>query len=541
MADWSIALIDTDSDDPMAMAVEAGIPSEPPGNARSVASINWADSGPGIDWPEWYWLSWDEDRSTWILWQQTDSEESAYGVSPPILPVAWCSGIGSDVEAAGALLEAWWRNAVATGQDRFQSLEDTSLLTEREVHAIASRVWPEADWSDLEDEVELEESEAEPVGRGTETFGWLTMSRLRGDLGPIVEALSHEDASRRLEAVDALSAFEPEDAHEGALKALSDAHPGVRTRAASLLARSPTPTAVASLLDRLAADDSPEVRRACAAALGQIADAVAADGLVEALSDEAPSVRAAAVVALARAGGASAIAPLSDLLEDVEEETAVRESALDALTKLGATEVPQLSRALGDESPGVRLAAARSLLEWFISTFTGALGSLLNEPGGMVSHDAIEVLRWAPGQFEDSVVTLFERALEDDSQIIRWTSAEGLGEFGSGLSIESLTKALADAEPLVRMHAADGLGRLIERGIGPRSMIEPLLGRVPDPDPGVRRATARALGEAVLSWLPRETVQAISAAMDSLRDDPDPGVRKAAEETGRRARMAADR
>jgi hypothetical protein len=125
-----------------------GAPLRPPASAEHVASINWADSGPGLSWPEWYWIA-DSGTDLWVLWRETDTDD-AYGDAAPH-PVAWCKRLEPQGRAAARLLEAYWRkyrdlvgdnSEVEVGSGGFAHVDKTGVLGQEEIYAIARKVWP---------------------------------------------------------------------------------------------------------------------------------------------------------------------------------------------------------------------------------------------------------------------------------------------------------------------------------------------------------------------------------------------------------------
>ncbi|MHB9131300.1 MAG: HEAT repeat domain-containing protein [Armatimonadota bacterium] len=116
-------------------------------------------------------------------------------------------------------------------------------------------------------------------------------------------------------------------------KALNDAKPKVRSRAADALAATRDDRAVPALIERLQKDDAPEVREHIALALGIIGDPQAVDALIAASKDTVEWSRSAAVWALGQIGDPRAFDTLVALVAGGEQRTQVR--AARALAQLG--------------------------------------------------------------------------------------------------------------------------------------------------------------------------------------------------------------
>jgi HEAT repeat protein len=158
-----------------------------------------------------------------------------------------------------------------------------------------------------------------------------------------------------------------------------------------------TPEAAPLLLARLeGGQDTPEIRRALADAIGRTGGdyAAAVADLVTAEAD--PDVRALLVASLARAGrGAAAdvrsalITALADPVEHVREEAAYVAAAHPA----GRTMVGPLIAALSDRDARVRAAAARTLGVLRDQAALGALRPLLADGAADVRLAALRALK----------------------------------------------------------------------------------------------------------------------------------------------------
>ncbi len=113
---------------------------------------------------------------------------------------------------------------------------------------------------------------AEEQGAGTaEAFEALASVREPRAVGPLLSALSSEDATLRASAASQLKYYKAPEVTQGLVAALGDRHPGVRDAAARSLASAGDATAVEALIAALK-DDSCYVRMRAAYALERIAD-----------------------------------------------------------------------------------------------------------------------------------------------------------------------------------------------------------------------------------------------------------------------------
>jgi HEAT repeat protein len=233
------------------------------------------------------------------------------------------------------------------------------------------------------------------------------------------------------------------------LAALQDPteHEVVRAQAAWALGQLYTPLAVDTLIDALG-DTSSQVRYWSAAGLRLLGDKRALNPLIALLQDHSSDVRSITASALAQIGDRSdeqvpqATRLLVDLLSD--ESAHVRRSALEALGKLGGTEVLRhIGSALldkGREAEGFEEVRVR----WEAAKAMGELGGLANtDPASL---DAV-----------DALLIVFNDRTED--QYLRSLAMRSLGSFGAN---DLLIRALLDQseEHSVRANAAHTLARV---------------------------------------------------------------------------------
>jgi len=231
---------------------------------------------------------------------------------------------------------------------------------------------------------------------------------------PLAAVLTHKDAQTRRSAVQALGMIAGDEAAAALAPATRDKDQSVREAAIEALGRVGSRRAVESLLALYCGSDR-DTRQLAAAALKPMAwtpadereravhailhgdhEAAAREGraaiepLVTALADKDPGVRRAAAAALGQIGGAGAAAPLVGALADHEE--AVRRAALQSLRRLGPVAFTVVVDALESKAAAVRGAAKDVLVA--IPQAPGVVSSLLQSCAGRLRGQSgqVEVL-----------------------------------------------------------------------------------------------------------------------------------------------------
>ena len=212
-----------------------------------------------------------------------------------------------------------------------------------------------------------------------------------------------------------------EAAVESLIQDLADQNISVKVNAVKALVEMGEP-AVGPLIQALK-DNNPEIRENAAQVLGKIGDERAIDPLIELLGDE-QQVRKSAEDALANIGK-PAVGPLTEVMNNPDENFNSRESAIGALGKIGEPAVEPLIQALDNLDLELRAGAAYSLRE-------------IGEPA------------------VDSLI----QALENDNPQVRARAAEALSGINDERIVDPLTKALNDEYELVRTFAKMGLERM---------------------------------------------------------------------------------
>jgi HEAT repeat protein len=268
-------------------------------------------------------------------------------------------------------------------------------------------------------------------------------------------------------------------------------------------AESNTQTALADDVDSnitALKDADPSVRIRAIDSLAEIADLRALNPLIEALNDEDSSVRMQAVRALGEINDSRAIDPLS-YTSVKDADYYVREEAKKVLqwSTIGGNRVDARSSgpiigALTDADPDVRIRAAEALGQIKNAAAVDPLIVALNDG----NSDVRRYSSWALGEVNDSraidplsytsVKDADYYVREEAKKVLQWSTIGG--NKVDSRSTESIIGALTDADPDVRIRAAEALGQ-IKNAIA----VDPLIVALNDENSDVRRYSASALGE----------------------------------------------
>jgi hypothetical protein len=147
-------------------------------------------------------------------------------------------------------------------------------------------------------------------------------------------------------------------------------------------------------------------------------------------------------------------------------------------------------------------------------------GPLSSNPLEIDSSSAA-LIAWIQREHKDpAVVPRLRSALRDQDACVRRVAGSFLGRVEHPSASAALVAALDDASAETRYVAALGLG-LSDESTPPTGVVEPLVRRLRDDSPQVRRAAAWALGAL-------EASGALTSLIEVLGRDADPRVRQAA-------------
>lgn len=283
------------------------------------------------------------------------------------------------------------------------------------------------------------------------------------------------------------------------------------------------------------------IRRDMARYIGELRYAKATPDLIEKLQNDAdPEVRSACAYALGNIGARFAVGPLQEAMENEKEEMPVRLAAAVALGQMGNEQgIKFLIDQLKSSDEKVRAAAVEAL-----RTIGKPATRLLIEAAQ--SKDSLQ--RWgavaALGETGDpKAVPILLRALRDEDENVRAVAAASLGKLRYARAAPQLVRALADESERVQAHAEWALENIGERAIPAimdgakrpttrlrtfrllgrlkaRQAVSLLIEGLDDRKPEVRTIAAWALGEI-------GDQGAISALQRAL-DDKEPEVRREA-------------
>jgi HEAT repeat protein len=211
-------------------------------------------------------------------------------------------------------------------------------------------------------------------------------------------------------------------------------------------------------LRQLAASDSGRDKTAIVKALGEAGPANA-EAIASLLADRSPMTRAAAAEALGELGIKSAIPALQKLLSD--NDPLARSTAAVALAKLGDPSGNDLVVSMiANESPEVRLFAAEAYRNRPAADWIDAVRPSLTDKNGLNRLNAANLIAAVD---PDAARATLTEAVADANPVIRMQAAAILVRRGLA-DIAQLRKLLRDADGWVRLRGSEGLARLAASG-----------------------------------------------------------------------------
>jgi len=318
---------------------------------------------------------------------------------------------------------------------------------------------------------------------------------------PLLAALKENVYYKRQSALEAISRLSDARVPKALLSALNDEDVGVRSTAIDALAR--------------------------------LGDTRAVDPLIKALKSTDANVRVRAVDALGKMDDVRAIEPISQLLRDPSWE--VRQTTVNALGNLKAIKmIEPIAALLKDCDPEVKEASVKALQKMGDLRVVEHLVPMIIDPHDNVrklTYKALSKLdpEWQKSESARKVIPELKNSCKHHDHKIRQAAANALTELGEDLPINQTLASLIekpknnkrtaydvllilldDADPALRMAAAEGLGRLADKRAEPK--LESML---MDLNSWVRRAAARSLSN--LDWHPEDEIQ--KARISQLLDE----------------------
>ena len=251
-------------------------------------------------------------------------------------------------------------------------------------------------------------------------------------------------------------------------------------------------TCHADLLFTGLTDDYPELRRCCALALGRLAPAGASARIAELLEDEETQVRDAALEALQRLGS-SHHEPLAALCAELVHSPLPRKRR-DAALILGALlDGERLSLLAKDEDATVRRAAVASLARVRLPQAVGCLTLALSDEEPEVRVAAAQALSEKGGA---EVLAPLLIALNDADPWVQTASLKGLCSLGDPAALPGVKALLGQARGPVLIAALSTLA-----AIGGAEALAPVRGALRDSDEEVVEAAIGILSGFGGDWI----------------------------------------
>jgi HEAT repeat protein len=256
--------------------------------------------------------------------------------------------------------------------------------------------------------------------------------------------------------VRALGQLESAPALPHLLTALEDRDAWVRYFAARSVGQHRYPEALDAIVQLAQADPAGHVRIAALEALGQIGGARAVAPLTPWAQAADLDIARAALGALATIDHPDALPPLLAALQAPEQTRRI--DALQALAKRGGADVVEpLQRAAAHADPQIAQAAIEALTQ---SASDAAIGALVGLAADAAHRDACIV---ALARLGEKHIDMITRGLAQPVPSVRSAVVEALARMKLPRASEFVRGALDDPDPAVRLAAARALGQLGSR------------------------------------------------------------------------------
>lgn len=106
---------------------------------RLIFSINWADTAPGVSWPEQYRITYVPDYNKYIITASSDSQDFYHGISGDI-----ALGTSSDkIESIKSVITGHWNELkLEYEQLEFAKILHEGLIDKNEINKWKKEIWP---------------------------------------------------------------------------------------------------------------------------------------------------------------------------------------------------------------------------------------------------------------------------------------------------------------------------------------------------------------------------------------------------------------
>ena len=216
-------------------------------------------------------------------------------------------------------------------------------------------------------------------------------------------------------------------------------------------------------------------------------DATAIELALETSHDADPRIRRLGVELLSAGDDPRIRAELEERATD--EDAVVRALAIRGLLGSGVIDGSAVVRALGDEEPGVRLAAVEALPNGAADPLVAdRLKVLVADPDPMVAAAACVALLRGPSR--PGAVESLRRSLADEETDVRLAVVRQLRSAGADDAVTFLRPMLEDPSSAVRSEALRTLA-----SAAPAIVITPALGELEGQDPLLREVAIEVLGD----------------------------------------------